>query len=298
MEQVGVTIRKIRKIKGITQQQAYSGIVSRSFATRFENGDNDIQSEKLFKILNNLAVTPNEFQFINNNYKRPLMDSLLGEIYIMYNDHSFSELYQWIKKHKNGSSSEEKYAVAYAEILMFTFDHLTMPVTDNTYFLLTHLLEEKTWTLQEIRIVKIILPLIIKNSEVSVSIEDLTIKFEKNCWNYLTNEEDPFHVLNELVSFYSIVFQIYLNVRNYKLAKEIKSKFLKISESQIDLEGKITRKFWLAIYELYFGDFANGEKTIKQLEMIQKLFSDKGMLNIKTIFEIRRKGAVIYRKNK
>ncbi len=296
MEQMGITVRKIRQIKGLSQKQIYSGIVSRSFATRFERGDNDIQSEKLFKILNNLAVSPNEFQFINNNYKQPLMDSLLAEIYEMYDNHSFSALSQWIKKHKNSNSSEEKYAVAYAEILMFTFDHATMPVTDSTYVLLVHLLEETTWTLQEIKIVKIILPLIVKNPDFSVSIEELTSKFEKNCRKYLIEERDPFHVLNELVSFYSIAFQIYLNIRKYSLAKEMKTKFLKINENQLDLEGKITLKFWLAIYELYFGDFANGEKIIGQLENMQKLFSDKGQLNIKTIFEVRRKDSLNYRK--
>lgn len=297
MEKVGVTIRKIRKIKGISQKQAYSGIVSRFFATRFERGENDIQSGKLFEILNNLAVTPNEFQFINNNYKRPLMDALLAEIYEMYDNHSFSKLSHWIRKYKESNSVEEKYAVAYAEILMFTFDHSIMPVTNNTYVLLVHLLEEKTWTLQEIKIVKIILPLVVKNTDVPVSIEDLLVKFEKNCWNYLIGNGDPFHVLNELISFYSIVFQIYLNIRSYKLAKEFKAKFLKINENQLDLEGKITLKFWLAIYELYFGDFESGEKMIHQLENIQRLLSDKGKLNIKTIFDIRRKDAINYRKN-
>lgn len=294
MEQVGVTIRKIRQIKGISQKQVYSGIVSRSFATRFERGDSDIQSGKLFKILNNLAVTPNEFQFINNNYQSPLMDSLLAEIYEMYDNHSFSKLSQWIKDHKGRNRSEEKYAVAYAEILMFTFDHSSMPVTDNTYALFIHLIEEKTWTLQELKIVKIILPLVVKNSNISVSIEDLTLKFEKNCQNYLV-KEDPYHVLNELISFYSIVFQIYLNIRNYTLAENMKSKFLEINEGQLNLEGKITLKFWLAIYELYFGDFANGEKMVEQLEFVQDLFSDKGRLNIRTIYGIRRKDALNYR---
>lgn len=226
------------------------------------------------------------------------MDSLLTEIYEMYNNQSFSELSQWIKKHKDDKSSEEKYAVAYAEILMFTFDHSSMPITDNTYILLIHLLEEKTWTLQEIKIVKIILPLVVKNPNVSVSIEDLMIKFEDNCQNYLTKEGDPFRVLNELTSFYSIVFQIYLNTQNYRDAKEMKTKFLNINEQQLDLEGKVTLKFWLAIYELYFGDFTNGEKVIEQLENIQNLFSDKGQLNIKTIYRIRRKNSLNYRKYK
>jgi len=296
MGQVGVTIRKIRQVKGLSQKQIYSGIVSRSFATRFERGNNDIQSEKLLKILNNIAVSPNEFQFIHNNYKEPLMDSLLAKIYEMYDNHSFSALSRWIKNHKNGNTSEEKYAVAYAEILMFTFDHATMPVTDSTYVLLVHLLEEKTWTLQEIKIVKIILPLIVKNPGIPISIEELTIKFEKNCWKYLVDERDPFHVLNELVSFYSIVFQIYLNIRNYGLAKEMKTKFLKINENQLGLEGKVTLKFWVAIYELYFGNFAEGEKIIEQLKSMQELFSDKGQLNIRTIFEVRRNDSLNYRK--
>ncbi|MFT8461518.1 MAG: hypothetical protein ABF670_07465 [Liquorilactobacillus ghanensis] len=48
MEKVGITVRKIRLIKGMAQKQVYAGIISRSFANRFESGENDILSEKLF----------------------------------------------------------------------------------------------------------------------------------------------------------------------------------------------------------------------------------------------------------
>lgn len=72
---------------------------------------------------------------------------------------------------------------------------------------------------------------------------------------------------------------------------------LKINEHQLDLEGKIKLKFWLAIYELYFGDFESGEEMVHQLENVQRLLSDRGKLNLRTIFDIRRKDAINYRKN-
>ena len=69
MEKIGVTTRKIRLIKGLSQKQVYGGIISRSFANRFESGTNDIQASKFLKILDNLAISPTEFQYINNNYE-------------------------------------------------------------------------------------------------------------------------------------------------------------------------------------------------------------------------------------
>lgn len=42
MTNIGETIHQIRLSKGLTQQEVYSGIISRSFASRFESGANDI----------------------------------------------------------------------------------------------------------------------------------------------------------------------------------------------------------------------------------------------------------------
>ncbi|BAK95865.1 putative uncharacterized protein [Tetragenococcus halophilus subsp. halophilus] len=53
----------------------------------------------------------------------------------------------------------------------------------------------------------------------------------------------------------------------------------------------------MAIYELYFGDFESGEEMVHQLENVQRLLSDRGKVNLRTIFDIRRKDAINYRKN-
>ncbi len=44
MKNIGQTVQQIRKIKGFTQSEVYSGIISRSFAFRFENGESDISA--------------------------------------------------------------------------------------------------------------------------------------------------------------------------------------------------------------------------------------------------------------
>ncbi|KRN81610.1 helix-turn-helix domain-containing protein [Ligilactobacillus acidipiscis] len=297
MGKVGITIKKIRKIKGMSQKQVYSGIVSRSFANRFESGSNDIQSEKLFKILNNLAVTPNEFQFINNDYELPLVEKLIKDVYVMYNNHSFSALAKWISKHKKEEGNQEKYVVAYAEILLFTFDHATVPVTKSMNVLIEHLLEEKTWTLQEMRMVKMLIPIFANKKDGHLSIKDLTNKFEQNCQNYLVNERDPFHISDELVSFYSILFQNFLNKRDYLNAQRVYNNFSSVQNSYLTLEGKILLKFWLAIYGLYFGNFDKAEKDIVKLQEMQNLFPNEFELNMNSVLTVRRKDAVYYRQS-
>lgn len=69
MATIGETIHQIRLTKGLTQQEVYNGIISRSFASRFESGANDIGASKLFAILDNLAISADELRFIHQNYQ-------------------------------------------------------------------------------------------------------------------------------------------------------------------------------------------------------------------------------------
>ncbi|QHM43523.1 hypothetical protein C7M38_01650 [Lactiplantibacillus plantarum] len=79
MTNIGETIHQIRLSKGLTQQEVYSGIISRSFASRFESGANDIGASKLFAILDNLAISADELRFIHQNYQPSHMTRPFGQ---------------------------------------------------------------------------------------------------------------------------------------------------------------------------------------------------------------------------
>ena len=80
MKKIGQTIKLIRKRKKLTQKEVYAGIISRNFSSKFENGVNSIEAEKLFTILKRLGMSLNEFQFIHENNEKYKFNTVLNEI--------------------------------------------------------------------------------------------------------------------------------------------------------------------------------------------------------------------------
>lgn len=69
MTEIGETIKKIRRGKGILQKDLYKGIVSKTFATQFEKGVHRINADAFLEILDRLLMTSKEFQRIHNDFQ-------------------------------------------------------------------------------------------------------------------------------------------------------------------------------------------------------------------------------------
>jgi transcriptional regulator with XRE-family HTH domain len=128
MNKLGPTIKKIRIIKGLSQKQVYTNIISRSFANRFESGTNDIQSVKFLMILDNLGISPSEFQYINNNYELPMAEQLLAKINYLYETHAFKTLSNWLKQHKESHNVQIQIVSGYAEVLLSSYSYHRFPL--------------------------------------------------------------------------------------------------------------------------------------------------------------------------
>lgn len=63
------TIKRIRKDKGISQQQIALGYLSQSNYSKFENGTIEISAATFIGILSNLNMELEELLYINNNYE-------------------------------------------------------------------------------------------------------------------------------------------------------------------------------------------------------------------------------------
>lgn len=70
MAEIGETIKKIRKGKGILQKDLYKDIVSNTFATQFEKGVYRINTDSFLKILDRLLMNSKEFQKIHTDFKK------------------------------------------------------------------------------------------------------------------------------------------------------------------------------------------------------------------------------------
>lgn len=294
MAKIGQTIREIRAIKGLSQKQVYAGIVSRSFANRFENGANDIQAEKFLKILDNLGISPSEFQYINNDYQLSPIEQMLAKINYLYDTHAFQTLATWLQQHKTNHNLQIQIVIGYAEVLLSAYSYHQFSLSKNMRLIVQHLLNEKSWTLQEIKMVNILIPIIATHKQFKISIEAITRRVEQNYQLYLTKYADPFRIYNELLNYYGVVFQNYLNIKDYKAAYDFKSKFL-LDENLLDWNARVTQQLWLAIWELYFGSYNNGKSTLEKIIDFKKIFPTSFALNINAIVDIRLKDALTYR---
>ncbi|GKS82425.1 transcriptional regulator [Ligilactobacillus pabuli] len=298
MVKVGVTTRKIRLIKGLSQKQVYGGIISRSFANRFENGTNDIQAGKFLKILDNLAISPTEFQYINNNYEPSKIDQMLAEVSYLYSVHAFSSLAHWLQQHKSSENEQVQIVAGFAELMLTTYGYRKFPLSKNIHMLVYHLISEKNWTVQEIRIVSMLVPVIATHEQFKIEISTITERMEQNCSHYLTKYSDPFQINDELVNYYGVVFQNYLNSKAYIKACAMREKFISLDEKLFDWDTRISQQLWLAVWELYFGDFKSGKQTLEKIIDFKKIFKEKFALNIEAITKVRVQDSQKYRNSK
>lgn len=64
----GITLRTLRKKKGITLQTLASGVCSVSFLSKFERGESDISLHLMTSLLEKLMISFEEFLFIHHDY--------------------------------------------------------------------------------------------------------------------------------------------------------------------------------------------------------------------------------------
>lgn len=77
---IGETFKELRKARGYTQGDISDEIVSRSLISKFENGTSMLAADKLFHVISNLNMTPNEFVNVLNDYKSNRMENLYNTL--------------------------------------------------------------------------------------------------------------------------------------------------------------------------------------------------------------------------
>ncbi|AOV08930.1 helix-turn-helix domain-containing protein [Sporosarcina ureilytica] len=82
--QIGSAFNIIRKNKGLSQREVAANIISTSFYSKLETENSNISADLFFQLLDNLDITPEEFEYIYNDYahtpKRKI-DDLCKQIY-------------------------------------------------------------------------------------------------------------------------------------------------------------------------------------------------------------------------
>lgn len=100
---IGLTFRKIRMQKNISQKEVYTGIVSRSFFQKFEKGLHSISVEKFQELLNRINVSYDEFMYKHHG-KLFTTDDFLVTIFNAYwnqDPHSLTNLHNKLRFSSN-----------------------------------------------------------------------------------------------------------------------------------------------------------------------------------------------------
>jgi len=291
---LGVTIKQLRLAKGLTQAAIYSGIISRSFASRFESGQYDISASKLFEILDNLAISVDEFRFIHQHYQPSPLDQALSQTARYYEQQNFPALSAWIKGHQQSPHAYDRLVASYMQIKLLSFDRAQFGITAAILPAYQHLQETPTWTLQELKFANVLVPLTMNDAGLA-ALAPLMSKMALNCDRYLTPWGDPFKVLIDLLAFYGTVFQVLLSAKAFDLARELKPKFEAIDPADLDWDGRFSRQVWLALWDCYFGDWQVGNRILMEIMTVEKQqrpFLDN---NLRSIIQVRTAEAKRYR---
>ncbi|MCJ2161219.1 helix-turn-helix domain-containing protein [Lentilactobacillus kefiri] len=296
MKSIGQIVKMIRQIKGFTQSEVYSGVMSRSFAHRFENGEHDISATKLFQILDNLLISVEEFRFIQNDYHRSSEQELNQQLQDAYDVHNLQEMGNIINENKNSGNLSFKSIAGIGQVLVETYQSKTFVITPAMESFWNQLFNSKAWTLQEIRNADILLPIAINSHRESL-IPTIVNRFENNCQKYLTARGDPFHVSDELMGMYLTLLQTDLNTEQYDSANQLVSKARGVDKFLLTWNGRFAQQLIIAIWNLYFGsEEEEGETIIAKISGAESLYVPPIDHNLKAIADMRRKLAKIYKK--
>lgn len=294
MENLGPTIKQIRLNKGLTQAAVYSGIVSRSFAIRFESGRNDIGAIKLFAILDNLAISADELRFIHDHYQVTPFDQAFQATERFYEQQNFPALTAWIHTHQTSPHSYERLVASYMQIKVLAFDHRQLHLTAAIQPAVQHLQTTPTWTLHELKLANLLVGLTATENGLG-ALPALTEKMVTSCQHYLTPDGDPFNVLQCLLEFYSTLLQVELNFHDFQAARALKTKFMAVDADQLTWDGRLSQQTLLGLWELYFGDVDRGNRILAAITAVEQLYQPFPDTNLRSIIQVRRLEAQAYR---
>ena len=121
MNMYGVTLRGIRKQKGLSMQDLAEGICSVSFLSKFERGDSDITLGLFTRILEKVMMSFDEFLYIHNDYQTNLLEQFFKDVSAAYNESEFRPIKTFERR-----GNEEMAAARSENVLLQRLAHSSL----------------------------------------------------------------------------------------------------------------------------------------------------------------------------
>lgn len=162
----GEIIKKIRKSKGYTQKEVYTGVVSKSFYSDFEAGKYSVEIMKFQELINNLGISYEEFEYFRNQNKMNEEKYLENRMDVLYKNGKFERLYELYEQYYRHKNKDMRYLAMNAYLLVL--------ITNTNFYkfsreplneIVSEIKNAKMWTLKEIKLSKLILLSIPENDK-------------------------------------------------------------------------------------------------------------------------------------
>ncbi|ERL65252.1 helix-turn-helix domain-containing protein [Schleiferilactobacillus shenzhenensis] len=295
MVMIGQVVRQIRRSKGYTQKEIYTGVVSRSFAIRFEAGGHDMTAEKLFAVLDNLNISVDEFRFIAAGYQETPAVQLRDAVDQAYHAQDFAAVHRLAETAEHSADPAQRHVAGLARLMLGAYDGRLgkpTPVIENYA---AYLLTTKQWTLTEIRLAPMLLALYDKPGQ-NAATAQITARMTASCARYLSPHADPFRVYDALVDYDLVLFQIQLDeYREMAAARRMRATIQAIPEVLLSAEALTARTLILGLWEWYFGDWQKGDAYIAQVQAFLDMRTAAPDRITPAIIRVRRERAQHYR---
>ncbi|MFD1900798.1 helix-turn-helix domain-containing protein [Enterococcus termitis] len=257
----GEIIKKIRKDKGYTQKEVYTGVVSKTFYSDFEAGKYSVEIVKFQELINNLGISYEEFEYFRNQNTMNEEKSLENQIDVLYKNGKFEELYELYERYHKHQNTEMRYLAMNAYLLVL--------ITNTNFYkfsrepfneILSELENAKMWTLKEIKLSKLILLSISENDKDEA--EQLYERILSELKKYKEFNDKLYY--EEVGDLHFNRIQSLLMINDIERAKETLSVYNELINPSDNLHLLIQLKFINNLVDLYL-DFSSAQSKMNAL---------------------------------
>ena len=264
----GATMKSIRKQKGLTQKELYTGVVSKSFYSDFEADKYSVSVDKFQGLLHNLNISFEEFLYFHNQMNLSDTQKLEKEIDDYYKRGKFEELFSIYQKNYTSSIREVRYLASKAYLLvLITNSNFYNFSRDPLNEIISNLELTKSWTLNEIKLAKLVL-LSIPEKRIQES-----FKFYKKISEELSKYMNFSNLVyqKELADLYFNRIQSLLVLNNISEAEKVFQDYSNLMKGMDDLNLFVQFHFIKILLGLYLDYFVSKEKIDRFLRIIDNV---------------------------
>lgn len=278
----GIVIKQLRQARRLTQKEVYQGIVSRSFYSRLEHGQYDVDATHLWQLLDRISVGAAEFDYLRRNHQITSEACLLNTISDLYAQHRFDELKKlYMAKQSSRLGSDRLLASEIYTLVRAYGTNMFNMAVEPSLIAVEHLEKLTRWSLFELQLAG---PAIWTVS--SLKRKRALVERGETCYHFYADMNGSYAAnlretlwLNYLQDL--LTRPTYVKGARFSDAKEVWQEVDALSDLSTDFNCRLKRLTSRVIGALYFAD--DQQDAINQAHQLLTTFR---MLNDKNKHQI------------